>query len=93
MKYVGAHVSIAGGVWNAPENAHKLGASGFAMFTKNQRQWTAKPLTDEDAEKFQKAMTEFGYSANMVLPHDSYLINLGNPEEEKRQKGLDAFID
>lgn len=93
MKYVGAHVSISGGVWNAPINAKAIGATGFAMFTKNQRQWKAKDLTDEDIQKFQDAMKEGGYTAEQVLPHDSYLINLGNPEDEKREKSLNAFID
>ena len=93
MKYVGAHVSIAGGVWNAPENAHALGATGFAMFTKNQRQWKAKDLTEEDIATFKETMDKYGYTADMVLPHDSYLINLGNPDEEKREKSYNAFVD
>jgi len=93
MKYVGAHVSAAGGVFNAPKNAHAIGAKAFALFTKNQRQWTAKPLQDEDIKKFKDACQEFGYSPKQILPHDSYLINLGHPEEEKRQKSYDAFID
>ena len=93
MKYIGAHVSSSGGVWNAPKNAHEIGATGFALFTKNQRQWKAKPLTEKDIEKFNNAMKEYGYSAEQVLPHDSYLINLGNPDDEKRDKSLDSFID
>lgn len=93
MKYIGAHVSISGGVWNAPINAKAIGATGFAMFTKNQRQWKAKDLTDADIQKFQDAMKEGGYTAQQVLPHDSYLINLCNPEDEKREKSLNAFID
>lgn len=92
-KYIGAHVSISGGVWNAPANAKAIGATGFAMFTKNQRQWVAKALTDEDIAKFKDAMAENGYAADQVLPHDSYLINLGNADEEKRAKSLNAFID
>lgn len=92
-KYIGAHVSISGGVWNAPANAKAIGATGFAMFTKNQRQWKAKDLTDEDIAKFKAAMEENGYTAEQVLPHDSYLINLGNPDPEKREKSLNSFID
>jgi len=92
-KYIGAHVSISGGVWNAPKNAAALGATGFAMFTKNQRQWKAKELTDEDIAQFNDAMSANGYSSEQVLPHDSYLINLGNPDDEKREKSLNAFID
>ncbi len=93
MKYVGAHVSSSGGVWNAPINAHEIGAKGFAMFTKNQKRWDAKPLDGKTIDKFKSKMEEFGYDANMVLPHDSYLINLGHPETEKEQKSLNAFID
>jgi len=93
LKYVGAHVSSSGGVFNAPINANKINAKGFALFTKNQRQWTAKPLDDKTIKKFKEKMDEFGYTADMVLPHDSYLINLGHPEIEKEEKSLNAFID
>ena len=93
MKWIGAHVSTAGGVQNAPENAHNIGAKAFALFTKNQRQWKAKPLTVEQIDGFHTAMEQYGYSANQVLPHDSYLINLGHPEEDARRKSLNAFID
>jgi len=93
MKYVGAHVSSSGGVFNAPINANEIGAKGFAMFTKNQKRWDAKPLDDKTINKFKSKMEEFGYTADMVLPHDSYLINLGHPEVEKEEKSLNAFID
>jgi deoxyribonuclease-4 len=92
MKRVGAHISAAGGVQNAPLNAIEIGARAFALFTKNQRQWQAKPLTDEQIEVFQLNMQKGGFRPSDVLPHDSYLINLGHPEAEKRQKSLDAFI-
>ena len=77
MKYIGAHVSAAGGVENAPLNAHKLGATAFALFTKNQRQWNAKPLTETSIEQFKSRCETFGYKPEQILPHDSYLINLG----------------
>jgi len=93
MKRVGAHVSIAGGVQNAPLNARKIGAKAFAMFTKNQRQWHAKPYTEEQIEQFRVNMEECGFHPQDVLPHDSYLINLGHPEPEARAKSLKAFID
>jgi len=93
MKRVGAHISAAGGVQNAPLNAIEIGARAFALFTKNQRQWQAKPLTDEQIEAFHLNMQKGGFRPADVLPHDSYLINLGHPEAEKRQKSLDAFID
>ncbi len=93
MKYIGAHVSAAGGVENAPVNAHKIGATGFALFTKNQRQWNAKPLSEEDITNFKKNCSKFGFSMNGILPHDSYLINIGHPESSKLQKSRDAFLD
>ncbi|MEX2344486.1 MAG: deoxyribonuclease IV [Balneolaceae bacterium] len=93
MKYIGAHVSAAGGVENAPKRAHEIGATGFALFTKNQRQWNAKPLTEENIEGFKKACDELGFSMDAVIPHDSYLINLGHPEKDKLQKSRDAFLD
>ena len=92
-KFVGAHVSASGGVYNAPLNAREIGAKAFALFTKNQRQWKAKPLDEKTIEKFKQNLEEVGILPKHVLPHDSYLINLGHPEEEKLQKSLDAFID
>jgi len=92
-KYVGAHVSASGGVENAPLNAMKIGAKAFALFTKNQRQWKAKPLSSESIEAFKKNLELSGIEPKHILPHDSYLINLGHPEDEKREKSLDAFID
>lgn len=93
MKYVGAHVSASGGVENAPLNAVNIGANAFALFTKNQRQWVAKPLTDESIEAFKANCTEHGFEPHQILPHDSYLINLGHPEADKLAKSRTAFID
>jgi len=93
LKYIGAHVSAAGGVENAVKNAVEIGANGFALFTKNQRQWFAKPLSEKNIAKFKEYMQEHGFSTDAVLPHDSYLINLGHPEIEKREKSLKSFID
>jgi len=93
MKYVGAHVSASGGVYNAPLNAMKIGAKAFALFTKNQRQWAAKPLDDETVALFKKNLELSGILPKYVLPHDSYLINLGHPEVEKLEKSRAAFID
>ncbi len=93
MKFIGAHVSAAGGVENAVKNAVEIGANGFALFTKNQRQWKAKPLSEKSKIKFNEWMEEHGFCKEAVLPHDSYLINLGHPEKEKREKSLEAFID
>jgi len=92
MKRIGAHVSASGGVENAPLNAQKIGAKAFALFTKNQRQWKSKPLTDEGIAAFKANMTTVGIAPEHVLPHDSYLINLGHPEVEGLTKSRDAFI-
>ncbi len=93
MKFVGAHVSASGGVDNAPLNAMKIGAKAFALFTKNQRQWKAKPLEAEMIESFKTNLEKSGILPKHVLPHDSYLINLGHPEVEKLEKSREAFID
>ena len=93
MKYFGAHVSAAGGVDNAPANALAIGATVFALFTKNQRQWVAKPLTAGEIDAFRKACDTCGYRPEQILPHDSYLINLGHPEEEALEKSRAAFLD
>lgn len=93
MHYIGAHVSASGGVHNAVENAVAIGANAFALFTKNQKQWKVPPLTEQQIALFTDAMRESGFSAAQVLPHDGYLINLGNPDPEKRRISLDSFID
>lgn len=93
MKYVGAHVSIAGGVENAPLNAERIGATAFAMFTKNQRQWQAKPLEEKGIRAFRENLARTGVQPRHVLPHDGYLINLGNPDPDKRRNSVNAFID
>lgn len=93
MKYIGAHVSAGGGVENAPINAHKIGATAFALFTKNQRQWVANPLTAENIAAFKSNCEKYGYQPHQILPHDSYLINLGHPEQGALQKSRDAFFD
>lgn len=93
MKYIGAHVSASGGVELAPANAHEIGATAFALFTKNQRQWEARPLTKQSIDAFRNNCEKFGYKPYQVLPHDSYLINLGHPEPEALQKSRNAFFD
>ena len=93
MKYIGAHVSAGGGVENAPINAHKIGATAFALFTKNQRQWEAKPLSTESILAFKSGCEKYGYQPYQILPHDSYLINLGHPESSALQKSRIAFLD
>lgn len=93
MKYVGAHVSASGGVENAPLNAHKIGAKAFAFFTKNQRQWVAAPYTEKNIDLFKERCQSLGYSPDQILPHDSYLINLGHPQKEGLEQSRNAFFD
>ena len=93
MKYFGAHVSAAGGPENAPLNAHKIGATGFALFTKNQRQWSAPPLTPAQIAAFGENCRAGGYAPRSILPHDSYLINLGSPDPDGLAKSRAAFFD
>ena len=93
MKYVGAHVSASGGVFNAPLNATKIGAKAFALFTKNQRQWEGKPLSAEEIRRFKTELDKAEILPKHVLAHDSYLINLGHPDFEQRAKSLEAFMD
>ena len=92
MKYIGAHVSIAGGLFQAADRAKELSATGFALFTKNQRQWRAPAITDDEAKEFQVHLAAAQIPPDGVLPHDSYLINLGNPDPEKRKNATSAFI-
>ena len=91
MKYIGAHVSAGGGVWNAPANAEAIGATGYALFTKNQKQWFSPPFKEEDIRLFKEK--NGGFASGSVLPHDSYLINLGHPEDEGLGKSRSAFLD
>lgn len=91
MHFIGAHVSASGGLENAPRNARALGATGFALFTKNQRQWSAAPLTAAQIDAFRRACDEGGYTAAQILPHDSYLINLGHPDDAALEKSRTAF--
>ena len=93
MKYFGAHVSASGGVENAVSNALSIGATAFALFTKNQRQWLAPELTATQIDTFRRAMHDGGFNASQVLPHDSYLINLGHPDEEGLQKSRESFFE
>jgi deoxyribonuclease IV len=93
MKYIGAHVSTSGGVENAPENAQRIGAKAFAMFSRNQRRWVSKPLTDKNIRLFKEHCKKGGYDSRHILPHDSYLINLGHPEAAALEKSRTAFFD
>ncbi len=92
MKRIGAHVSASGGVENAPLNAAAIGANAFALFTRNQRQWVAKPLTKESINAFRQNCEDHGFGPEHILPHDSYLINLGNPQADTLVKSRATFL-
>ena len=92
-RYIGAHVSASGGVSNAVANALEIGANAFALFIRNQRQWYPKPLEEEEIENFRSAVKEAGIEPKHILPHASYLINLGNPDPTNLKKSRDAFLD
>lgn len=93
MKYIGAHVSASGGVDQAVIRAHEIEATAFALFTKNQRQWKAAPLSAQVIDAFKTACDQYNFSAAQILPHDSYLINLGHPVVDALEKSREAFID
>lgn len=96
MKYVGAHVSSAGGPENAVSAAVAIGAKAFALFTRNQKSWVSKPLTEQSIATFKERLAASGILPKYVLPHDSYLINLGSPDLEPGgglEKSRTAFLD
>ena len=93
MKYIGAHVSASGGICNAILNAEAIGANAFALFTRNQRSWVSKPLATDEINSFRSLLAERGFEPQYVLPHDSYLINLGSPDDEILTKSRNAFLD
>ena len=92
MKFLGAHVSTAGGLDQAPLNAMEIGAKAFALFVKPQRQWVAPPLSEEAIASFKKNLEKSGIAPSMVLPHASYLINMASPKEEARAKSVESLI-
>ena len=92
-KFIGAHVSITGGVENAPYNAKEIGATAFGMFTKNQKRWVAKDLTEDNIKLFKERIKEVNINPEHILPHNSYLINLGNNDNEKREQSFNALVD
>lgn len=93
MKYIGAHVSASPGVSKAPINAHNIGAKAFALFTRNPSRWQSKPITDKEAQTFKENCATYGYTPEQILPHDSYLINLGAPDADKLAMSREAFLD
>lgn len=92
MIYLGPHVSISKSIALAPERAHSLGATGFALYTKNEKRWTAPPLSEENCNEFKANLAKYGYTPECVLPHASYIINLASPNDETREKGFECFV-
>lgn len=92
-KYIGAHVSVAGGVQNAPSEAHAIGAKAFALFTGSSARWVSKKITEASAMEFKLRCEQFGFSPDVILPHDNFLINLGSPDSEKLEKSRKSFLD
>lgn len=93
MKFIGAHVSASAGVSSAPVNAHAIGAQAFALFTRNPSRWKSPAISDAEAAKFKENCDDLGYTPDRILPHDSYLINLGAPDKQKLAMSRDAFLD
>ncbi len=93
MKLIGAHVSAGNGVSQAPINAHEIGAKSFALFTRNPSRWQSKPISEKEAQAFKDNCANLGYTPEQILPHDSYLINLGAPDAEKLRMSREAFLD
>lgn len=93
MKYIGAHVSVSGGVSNAPVEANAIGAKAFALFTGSSSRWVSKAISDKEADKFKENCALFGYTPDIILPHDNFLINLGSPDEKKLALSRKSFLD
>lgn len=93
MKYIGAHISVTGGVSTAPVSAAEMGMNAFALFTRNPTRWKSKAIPEKEAEAFRENCTRLGFTPDVILPHDSYLINLGSPEPEKLAQSREAFLD
>jgi deoxyribonuclease-4 len=90
MPILGAHMSIAGGYYKAALAAAALGMDTVQIFTKNNNQWRAKPLTDAEVDQFRAALEQSGLK--LPCAHDSYLINLASPDDALWQKSIDAFV-
>lgn len=93
MKYIGAHVSVSGGVWKAPLEATAIGAKAFALFTGSSNRWVSKDISAKDIDLFRANCEAGGFTPKVILPHDNFLINLGSPEDDKLEKSRKSFLD
>ncbi|CAL4319763.1 Endonuclease 4 [Buchnera aphidicola (Protaphis terricola)] len=93
MRYIGAHVSASGGLENSVIRAFQLKSTAFSLFIKNQLQWNVAPLSQININNFRKACIKYNFLFDKILPHGSYLINLGHPDDDLLKKSRTAFID
>lgn len=93
MKYIGAHVSVSGGVSNAPVEANAIGGKAFALFTGSSSRWVSKDIPEEEAQLFKQNCELYGFSPDVILPHDNFLINLGSPDKKKLHLSRKSFLD
>lgn len=92
-KYIGAHVSVTGGVQTAPLAAAAIGAKAFALFTGYSSRWNSPAITEETAQAFKENCEANGFTAAQILPHDNFLINLGSPDKQKLAMSRKSFLD
>lgn len=92
-KYIGAHVSAAGGVQNAPLAAAEIGAKAFALFTGFSNRWATKSISDKKAAEFKENCRINGFDSSVILPHDNFLINLGSPDPQKLAMSRKSFLE
>lgn len=93
MKYIGAHVSVQGGVQNAPLEASRIGARAFAFFTGSSNRWASKKPTPEIIDSFRSNCESGGFTPDHILPHDNFLINLGSPDAAKLAMSRKSFLE
>ena len=93
MKYIGAHVSAVGGVGNTPLEAKAIGAKAFALFTGSSSRWSSKDPDENEIKKFKQNCELYGYTPNVILPHDNFLINLGSPDRQKLALSRKSFSE
>ena len=90
---LGAHMSVAGGIDKAIGRGESVGCTALQIFTKNANQWRAKPLSDEDIARYTAALAASPIAPGAVVAHDSYLINLGSPDDTKWEQSVAAFAE
>lgn len=93
MKYIGAHVSVHSGVSSAPLEAQAIGAKAFALFTGSSARWSSKPIPAKEVENFRINCENAGFTPDVILPHDNFLINLGSPDSAKLAMSRKSFLE